>query len=254
MTDPAFFNTDSLNGTLLAFSPEVHCQLLGESLPESGFSDDAVKMTCYVQEPADNRFSGFKTDGRLWMHYMRQMFGMERDTCLWIKRTLNRPESPADCNPEEAYLAGEKFTFEGIAYLIRTSSPPELDDQTAGKILFLIGCLAHAVQDKKHLDGNPQGINSLEHFVPPGWSHVCTDLDPPPKMRREAIKRTKELADHLDQFLKQRFGPARGAELMAQIKKFDLKGRRVEDYYPDEDFIRRFVPSFRPNTDIPAIG
>lgn len=247
--------TDSLDGVRVAFSPEVHCRILNDALPPLGFSGDAAAMTCYVQEPADNRFSGFKTDGRLWMHYMQQMFGMDRESCRSIKRILGKPAGRPACTLDEGFEAGKRIVFRGIAWLIRRDGKEMLETETVGKVLFLIGVLAHAVQDRKHLEGNPDGINSLEHFLPPGWVHVCTDLHPPPAMERDARERTTRLVSDFRKFLEAAFGQSRGRDFFRQISSFRLPpGKKLEDYYPDDAFIHRFVPSFRPNTDIPALG
>ena len=69
----------------VAFSPEVHKRHLRKSLPERGYSTDAVLMTESVQGPADNRFTGFKDNGRLWMHFMEQMFGIDASACSEIR-------------------------------------------------------------------------------------------------------------------------------------------------------------------------
>lgn len=237
---------DQTDSPLLAFSSEVHCSLIEETLPEAGFSHDATSFTCFVQGSADDFLWGFKSEGVLWMHYLRQAFGMNRETCRWVRTILGKNDSPEECHPDEAYQAGERLTFARISDLIDASEDARLNDATVGKILFLFACLVHGVQDKKHLDGNPDGITQIEHILPPAWHHVLTDRNPPPPMRNRAARRTQELVARLDTYLQSKYGIDRGRELMTRIRGFDLREKPAEAYYPDRKFIETFVPSFRP--------
>lgn len=245
---------DQTNDVLVAFSTEVHCDVVEETLPEVGFSPDATSFTCYVQGKVDDFLDGFKSESVLWMHYLRQNFGMNRETCRWVRTILGKNDSPEECHPEEAYQAGERLTFARISDLIDASESAQLDDATIGKILFLFACLIHGVQDKKHLDGNPEGITQIEHILPPAWRHILTDRDPPQPMRNQAALRTQELVVRLEDYLQRKYGANRGKELMARMRKFDLRGKRVEAFLPDRKWIKTFVPSFRPNTAPPLRG
>lgn len=230
----------------VAFAPSVHRRQIRETLPRRGYGRYAVQMTSSVQCPADSRFSGFKENARLWMHYMRQPFGMDPAACRRIKRILGEPETPARCSLDEAYNAGERLVFQRMALLVRADSSGEgLASQTIARILFLLGVLIHAVQDRKHLEGNPHGINSWEHFLPPRWVHAWTDSFPPDEMEAGARGRTLALLDRFERFLVEEFGEGRGGQLLSEIQGFRLgENERIEDYYPPAEFIREAVPRF----------
>jgi len=197
------------------------------------------------------------------MHYIHQMFSMEVASCEEVKRLNSKhfvkmgSPNKSTCSLEEAYFAGERKVFEIIETLIRHSKhPKKLSAKTLGRILFLLACLCHAVQDRKHLAGNPEGINSLEHFLPPAWTHVVTDIDPPRKMEDRARLQTEALIYRLRAFLWQQFEGRPGKHLFNQIQNFKLPpGKELKDFYPSKKFIEKALPQFHPAApDATAIG
>lgn len=217
---------------LVTFDISVHCRILEATLPTQGYSADSVRLACEVQYPADKQVVGFKRSSLYWMHYIRQTFGMHAEDCDYVRKILGKRKESRQCTPDEAYTAGEKITFGQIDRLIR-QSPPEtlLTDETVGKSLFLLACLAHAVQDKKHMEGFPDGITALEHYLPPGWINKETDSRPPPAMEAGGRERTVALLGRFEVFLQRRFGRERGMELARQIKSFRLPpNKELADY------------------------
>lgn len=258
MPIPATHNSNKADPSneYLAFSPANHCQFSKDGMTAHGFGADAIDFNCYVQSPADDRFSGFKDDQYLWMHHMLQMSGMEEASCQAVKAGLGDhfikiPDSaPEVCSPTEAYFAGEIKTFKKIADLIKSSFESTLTDKTVGQILFLLACLIHGIQDRKHLDGAPDGINSLEHFT----THLCqffTDIWPSEEMSQTAIENTELMLERFEFYLMRTFFKTRledfAEEALQKIKNFKIpEGKSPKDYYPDDDFIKQALPAFKP--------
>lgn len=246
MADPSSID---LSGAV-AFLPGVHQDHTrrandGREPPQDRYSEDAITLINWVQGPADSRGdAGFKDNSRLWMHYIRPMFGYDPVACRRIREVVGRSDRAGACTVEEAYEAGERLTFQFIVRMIRAApDPSHLDQATLARILFLVGALVHAVQDKKHLEGSSEGINSHDHTI---LFHWVTDICPSRGMSERSVQRTVEFLGHFEEFLDGELGPEMGRSVVGQFRGFDLQeNESVEGFYSDA-FMDETLPRFQP--------
>lgn len=246
MADPSPVD---LSGAV-AFLPGIHQDHTrrandGREPLQDRYSEDAITLINRVQGPADSRGdAGFKDNTRLWMHYIKPMFGYDPAACRRIREVVGRSDAAGACTVEEAYEAGERLTFQSIARMIREApDPSRLDQTTLARILFLVGALVHAIQDKKHLEGSPEGINSHDHTI---LFHWVTDICPSRGMSERSVQRTVEFLGHFEEFLDGELGPEMGRSVVGQLRGFDLQGNEsVEGFYSDA-FMDETLPRFQP--------
>jgi hypothetical protein len=218
--DDKDFDLDEPDRPLLAYAPSVHDKIT-RMVPQDLF---VCKKGCQdflgeVQKRADSRFSGDKTNGRLWLHYMRP----------------RRPYkgSARFASPKALVMTAEKRAFEVIAQMI-VDSKGELSNQQTGQILYLLGTLIHAHQDKKHMEGNwtdreGDGINSLDHFFL-DINQLFSDLWPSCASVERALDRTEDFLKRFQDTIRERAGSS-ADEALRRIGEFELeKGRKVSDY------------------------
>jgi hypothetical protein len=176
---------------------------------------------------------------------------MHPQSCAQIRKVLGKPAGQKKCTLDEGYEVGEKVVFHQIARLIREE--PSLD-MKMGKSLFLLSVLGHAVQDRKHMEGFPNGVNALEHYIGPGAINSKTDKYPDKEkdengkdQETRAVDRTTALLERFDAYLKEEFGEARAMMITAHLKAFKSSPEKTyKDYFAPELLprYRDFNPSF----------
>jgi hypothetical protein len=227
----------------LAFDVTVHNRILNSSLDGRGYSKDAIKLLHKTQREADDNYAGGRGTSYYWIHYIEHIFGMDPTSCARIKGVLGKKRGEV-CSMDEAYQAAERIIFKRMKGLIDKKEGDKLDNETKGKILFLLGLLAHSTQDKKHSEGWRGDINVLEHYLPPkffpGKNQQETDTNPPSDMEGRAMDRTKALFDRYEKFLMGVYGNGEGRDVIRQVQSFKLPpNKKIKDYF-DSSLVPQF--------------
>ncbi len=243
---------------IFAYYGSVHSRLNRE-IPQEIFACRAgcQEFLAEVQDLADRRGGdGDKTDGRLYLHYMQLVDGYPRKVHEAVLKELGLWGQKKTASLDDMVQAAEQRAFDHIASKI-LQSQGKLSPQETGRILYVLGTLLHAHQDRKHLkgnlsDGNGDGVTSSAHY---SWDlhQFFSDAWPSEGSEKEANGRSIAFLERFQSKMKADTGDA-ATEAFARLANFKMEpGKRAQDYKPFPQDMDRLFPSY-PTRDMEVQG
>lgn len=230
------------------YTPQIHASQMRKAVVNSQFgcAGGCLKLIAGVQELADDRSSdGDKSDGRFYLHFVWPKRGYSLAAHRQVLATLGLLESGVrtKASLDEFVRAAEERAQLAIASMVRDSGG-ELGNKAAGQILYIIGTLVHAYQDRKHMEGNwtrgsGAGITVLDHHALEihQW---YTDYWPSDASQKRSVRRTRQLLIRFYDTIVTA-DPSGGA--LARLEKFELKAK-VAVYRPAPDVMNLVFPVY----------
>ncbi len=247
-----------LTPPILGFSPAVHDRITRHiSQDEFACREGCRKILGEVQGLADSRFGhGDKSDGRLYLHFIHPVFGYRLSVHRWVSRQLGIERTRPLATLDDFVKLSELRAFRSITAGIEQTQG-HLGNRMAGQILYVLGTLIHAHQDRKHLEGNwtdcrGEGISSPEHFTTE-IHQLFSDTNPPSNMEQRAERRTLALLRRFKQFVRQRVGEETATRAFAALRDFRMApGWEAYHYKPSAAVMNYVFPEY-PEADPPPI-
>jgi len=235
----------------MAFTPGTHRKIT-QQVNDSIFqcNDGCHEFLQQVHKLADDRIGGDKNNGRLFLHYIRPVCGYADEAHEAVLSGLGINDLRKATLGEFVELSTRRAIDFAAAQLKRSG---DLSDDSVGGILYTLGVLVHATQDKKHLDGNwsdpgRRGITSIDHMTTE-IHQMFSDIWPSKTIKNTAIKRTERFLSGYWRDIAKIAGSAATNTLRARISVFELlRGRHASDYRPAVLDMEWLFPEYKVNS------
>jgi hypothetical protein len=238
-------------GSARAYAPSVHVEHSRKPLREllgcgpmrlEQCAPGLLWLVARVQERADARGAdGDKTDGRLYLHFMRPIRGYAH-AAPGEDRTQSA-RAPSHALPDELVHAAEKRYFDRVSDRLPRRPSTPLDEREIGQLIYGLATLLHAHQDRKHLEGNwtepgSRAITSFDHFSLE-IHQLCSDVWPSAESTARSIQRTRAFLARFRDVLEET-GAAEAT--LASMRRFRPRASAARSYRPAE--MNALFPSY----------
>lgn len=221
-------------GAAQAYAPSVHVEHSRQPLREllgcgqqrlEACAPGLLWLVSRVQERADTRGEdGDKSDGRLYLHFIRPMRGYKPS-----------PDLPHHALSLARVHAAEQRYFDWVLERLSRGSSARLDEDEVGQLIYGLATLLHAHQDRKHLEGNwtepyALGITTFDHFSLE-IHQLFSDLWPPESSAARSVARTRAFLTRFRALLDE---TGAAETVLASIRQFRPPSSDARNYRPVE--------------------
>jgi len=240
--------------TIFAFQASVHDRI-NRNIPKDTFDCGigCQKLLSGVQTLADTRWGqGDKSNARLYLHYMNVPDGYTEATHQQILKESGLSGTKKTASLDDFIQAAENRAFDWIARKI-LDSEGRLSNLETGQVLYVLGTLLHAHQDRKHFcgnitDGRKDGLTSSAHF---SWDihQVFSDAWPSEATEKEALQRSIDFMKRIKTKLRA-IGGDWTDEAFQRLGSFKMEpGKMAHDYKPPKEVMNQLFPEY-PTRDL----